>query len=641
MSLDNRLNVRFLADVPLLRYIVPFSYGHNNVKYEEAVARIMNTGEWRVANRSDIVPSHEEDLYNHVYCSFIDSALDPDGGGVPGNNIGAGFIPLNFKRKGMYYHYHEKESAKQTTCAEKDTKADHKAVLVKGKYDPTRRILNFTIVNEGIFLFRTGVGFYWYEVKLPEMDVDHLVLFQNRFKELNAIRLTKSVSDKFWFCDKKDPGGDKFTLGTQISLKLNDIFKDVNFYPPRINEVVRNKMAEENRKRWRDYEKAAVKEWENKEFAQQKEGSLQNSEEYRAKLDAYHKENQKWENMTISHAQKIGFLEGYPMVVPDRAILYSYVVFYADKDAESEAEKQKLIGDMCKYAYYISRGYKESYKVTKNAEAERAQMFFRHENDVWDASLEGIGCFVSIYERVYNKDGSLKSNTFYDKNRVKEMKGDYFILYLLLLYQHYTLILFFQIVSNKFSFKVENYLEYSQRLYDEIYAFKVSLDIFLSGSVFEAVSHTTDICNLYSYVENKMRIRDDYENLKRSVSNLESLQNCLLEKKKESDEAFAAAEKDDFDKALGIGGVLIGGLTVVSCVNDAVDLSVKAKDYFALTNEMHAILMWALLALILIIVIMAMYCIIWYFRSKKKRRAERKNKKERFEAGDAPNPEAP
>ena len=478
MSLQNKLNVRYMADVPLLRYIVPFSYGHGDMKYEQAVDKIMRTGEWRAAKRSDLVPSHEEDLYDHIYCGFVDSRLDPDGGGTPENNIGAGFIPTNFKRKGMYYHYHEKgdgagDPAAQTSKGCSGAQANAK------KDDPTRRILHFTIEDEGIFIFRTGIGFYWYEIKLPEMDADHLVLFQNRFKELNVIRLTRADSDKFWFCNKKDPGSEKFTMGNHISLKLHGIFGDVCYYPPRINEVVRNKKIEENRGQWKSYAESVEEERKKIEaelrLIDGKKEKVPYSEEYHAKLKAFHEEKNKWERMCVSQAREIGFCEGYPMLVPDRAILFSYVVFHADKDAESEEEKQSLIADMCRYAYFISRGYKESYKVTKNAETERKQMLFRHENDVWDASLEGVGCFVSIYNNIYNKDKSLKSNTFYDKNRVKEMKGDYFILYLLLLYQHYTLIYFFQTVSNKFSFKIDHYLEYNESLYNEIFALPVTV----------------------------------------------------------------------------------------------------------------------------------------------------------------------
>ncbi len=629
MSCDNKLNVRYVADVPFLRYIVPFSYGHNGMKYEEAVEKMLVSGQWRVAKRSDLVPSHEEDLYDHIYCGFVDSNLDPEGGGNPENNIGAGFLAVNFKRRGMYYHYHEKEGVA-------DPKSD----------DPTRRILNFTIEDEGIFLFRTGIGFYWYDVKLPTMDVDHLVLFQNRFKELNVIRLTRADSDKFWFCNKKNPGEEKFTMGTYISMKLYDIFGDVYYYPPRINQVVKNKKIEENRKQWKAYAEAAEAQRKKDEEARAAQDlpkeKYQYSSEYKEKLEAFHKERDLWENMCISQGKIMGFVDGIPMIVPDRAILFSYVVFNADKDVESEGEKQQLISEMCKYAYFLSRGYKESYKVTKDAEAERKNMFFRHENDIWDASLEGVGCFVSIYNNLYNKDGSLKSNTFYDKNRVKEMKGDYFILYMLLLYQHYTLIYFFQTMSNKFSFKFDHYLKYNEALYNEIYSFKVGLDIFLSGSVYEAVSHTTDICNLYSYIEDKMMIQGDYENLKRSVGNLENLQSCLLQKKKEADEEAAGAQKDDFDKTLGIVGGVIGGLAVISSVKDVVGLVDLIKERIGLGDIGYIICLATLLGLVALVACIAVGVIIKYFSNKRKRKGKKRQKKqERFEAGDAPNPEAP
>lgn len=72
--MDNQLNVciRYAADLPVLRYIVPFSYSHNGMSYDDAKKKILATNEWVIGKRKDLVPSKEEDLYDHVYDSFID-----------------------------------------------------------------------------------------------------------------------------------------------------------------------------------------------------------------------------------------------------------------------------------------------------------------------------------------------------------------------------------------------------------------------------------------------------------------------------------------------------------------------------------------------------------------------------------------
>lgn len=65
------LVVRYANRIPILRYIIPFSYGHNGKRFDEAIRQVMNSNKWIVSSREDIVPSHEEDLYDHIYSSFI------------------------------------------------------------------------------------------------------------------------------------------------------------------------------------------------------------------------------------------------------------------------------------------------------------------------------------------------------------------------------------------------------------------------------------------------------------------------------------------------------------------------------------------------------------------------------------------
>ena len=547
-----RVEIRYEAGLPLMRYIVPFSFGHSGKSYDRAKQDLLTGGQWHIATRSEMVPSHEEDLYDHIYKALMDdentSSYD--------TNVGVDFVPNDPQRSetALIYEFTDQNGALK-------------------KY-------RFSIVDTNIFLFKTGIGLYVYEAKLPvqksetelengfcaQLSTEELVVFQNRFKELNVLRgydgtgqnayrfyedaaeLSASLSAE----NEGSPDVERyFTLGSKISKKLNSYFADVFYYPPRINEILRRREMYKYKKLWQErlkrFEKKKVKPT-SKRFTESK-----------AEID---RQIERLQNMTLADLPQVLPEDeaGAVQIVPDKAILYNYVVFNAPKNLLGTDEKKEAMSKYHQALYYLTRGYKFSYKTSDDVSEERAQMFRRHENDYWDASLEGAGDYVLMLENACTEDGKNKPNLFFDAVRPKEMRGDYFLLYILLLYRHFSIVYYSKKISETIPMHLDFYQNNAfdrQNAYEKLSALKKEINIFFSNQMYESVGQITDVCTIYSFIEEKMKIKRNVAALKKGVDNIEKLQKDILNEKQEQ-------KSGKLNKIIGLFGIL----AVISIVCD-------------------------------------------------------------------------
>lgn len=435
--------------------------------------------------------------------------------------------------------------------------------LVYSFFDEEKKKYEFIISDVNIFIFKTGIGLYVYEASLPYhksvipgylqcLNLEQLILFQNRFKELNVVRgyLSKEENkNKYCFYPKGYDEHEFYTLGREIAVKLHNILGDVFYYPPRVNDILKHKKLHELK-------------LEKKEL--QKNRKKINNKKYNQK-------EQFWENITISDFTKLWADELNDIfIVPDKALLYSYVVMNASDNISNENDKEIAFSQFCKDLYYLTRGYKPSYRVSDHAADERKQMFRRHENDFWDASLEGVGDFVLVYDNLFETtpDGQKldktkqKTDVFFDQIRPLEMRGDYFILYILLLYQHYSVVFFSKKITETIPMQKDVFLnETTDRdiIYSKLRNLKLDIDMFFANCMFEAVAQITDICTIYSFIEGKLHVKKNMESLQRGINDLDALREEIQSKQQ--------AEKDSHvNKILST----ISILAIISIIFDAI-----------------------------------------------------------------------
>lgn len=538
--MDNQLNVciRYAADLPVLRYIIPFSYAHNGLSYDDAKKKILATKEWTIGKRKDLVPSKEEDLYDHIYDSFIDD----ESTSLTDTNIGMFFIPKKATPRKLIYSF----------------------------FDNGDKKYEFSICDVNIFIFKTGIGLYVYEASLPQkactesgyiqsLNIDQLVLFQNRFKEINTVRGYFGKRENHYCFYPNDYNSQEFyTLGRDIAIKLNKIFGDVFYYPPRVNDILK-------------YKKILKIKNEKKELKK-------NNQEINKKK--FNKREAFWENITVSDYKNVSKEElDDVFVVPDKALLYSYVVMNTSDNLSNEQDKEKAFAHFCQHLYYLTRGYKPSYKVSDNTTDERKQMFRRHENDFWDASLEGVGDFVLIYDNLFDSlpdqtehtKAKQKTSLFFDKVRPLEMRGDYFILYILLLYQHYSVVYFSKKITETIPMQKKVFLNENkdnQIIYNRLRDIKLDVNLFFANGMFESVGQITDMCTIYSFIEGKLQVKKHIESLQQGINDLDALREEIQTKQQ--------AEKDaHLNKILSI----IGVLAIISIIVDSVQFFTLIGQY--------------------------------------------------------------
>ena len=533
-----KLNVRYAKQIPLLRYIVPFSYGDKS--FDEASADILRSGRWKKAMRSDLVPSCEEDLYEHIYTSILDAEN-------ASNNLGTAFLPAVPQQRHMVYRF--------------------------SRDGVSANEFHFCLADSGLFIFRTGVGFYVYDAVFSDdfpdnetLSADELVLFQNRIKELNILRGFQSKGTNY-FCiypyDAGSPAEDGkipyYTLAQEIAGMLQDLFGKVFYYPPRVNERLKMEKITEIREQW----EGARRRFEEKNVHP-------NQKKYKRRKQEFDLAKEKWANMTVSDIVRQEGLPSDVKVVPDKALLFSYVVFNTDRELASEEEKAGAIHELCRNAYYLTRGYKQSYKVASDAANERAQMFERHENDFWDAALEGAGDYVLLYDHLLDREQRQNYSHFFDTIRPREMKGDYFLLYILLLYQHYSIVLYSRKISETVPGQrdaLERITDDEDRVYAGLRTLKNELDLFMANSMFEAIGQITDVCNLYTYIETKLQIKKNLETLRQGLDGINHLCEDIIRKK----------ERETEEKINSLVTVF-GFLVIISIVVDAMSLVLWFKN---------------------------------------------------------------
>lgn len=550
-----KIDVRYEAGLPLLRYIVPFSFGHSGKTYDQAKQDLLVSGKWHIASRSEMVPSHEEDLYDHIYKAL----MDDESTSFYDTNIGVDFVSSDPQQSqtALVYEFIDTEGALK-------------------KY-------RFQIFDTNIFLFKTGIGLYVYEAKLPvnkngtecengycnQLSLEELIVFQNRFKELNVLRGydgTKQNAYRFYEAGdelpESAPDSESFyTLGSKISAKLNAYFADVFYFPPRINEVIRRNEIDKYHAQWQTKRQWFIK--------KQVKPTSKKFIEYKTQID---QQISRLQNMTLSDMPEL--LADYKgneiRIVPDKAILYNYVAFHAPKDILTADEKSEATSNYHQALYYLTRGYKFSYKTSDDVSAERSQMFRRHENDYWDASLEGVGDYVLILENACTEDGKNKPNLFFDAVRPREMRGDYFLLYILLLYRHYSIVYYSKKISETIPMQLDFYKNPSPKKkspYENLCELKKEINIFFSNQMYESVGQITDVCTIYSFIEEKMKIKRNISALQKGVDNIEKLQKDIIEEKQEQ-------QTKKLNKIIGLFGIL----AVISIICDFLQVA----DWFSL-----------------------------------------------------------
>lgn len=273
--------------------------------------------------------------------------------------------------------------------------------------------------------------------------------------------------------------------------------------------------------------------------------------------------------------------------IPDKALMFQYLFI----DEMDSAHRNDL-------AFKIANGYNTKYKLSNLLVNEIYEPF-------------GNACFyTSKAGTAYVVSNSDSNEAFFMNNFKKKFVGDYFFIYILLLYQTYSCSHYSRLLT-KLPAKTELFEENMQYVND-LEMLNIQINLFLVKSVYETVSNIQHQNEMYKYGKRALLLEEDINSLTIGLSALREIEKEKakdLEEKKEKVEQEKVERKD---RMLNRGLAVVGSLTVVSVVLDALNLVDWFDDNISNINMGHILL----LVIILISTLLATILLIISIRKK-------------------------
>lgn len=534
-------------DTYKMRYIVPFSY-ESDKNFEQICNTLSYNQDWF----RDEIRESDQDLYPYMVENLIQS---------PGskNNI---------------------------ANAWRYRKTSH-AVLQLAWLPGKKRGMRIKISKAGLFLFRSGIGLFWYEAaeingKAAKLSVDELVQFQNAFKELN-----RSVNRRVFYKVGKECLAEiedsMLVDGESIPVEeLNRYEKCV--YMPGRGERVNKYISKENIKCVKQNAKGSLDEMQDlneknlgynvflKKDGEQRKLMIKWQDcrafsmgDWIAKVlrdlkchIRYYPEKRNCmrpmegtdRNGKFGNWRWEGEREVHPDYVPDKAILFNYCVFVPEWKGDME---------LIHGAFHLTNGYKESYLPPENVEKD---MLFLSGNTCCYTTKEGCGYYVCRDEL---------NAPFFDGYMKDRIVSNHFFLYIHLLYQSYTLLRYASLINGILSGDVDDYRDEESLFAEQLESIRTDINLFLIKSVNASVSHMDQHNLYYQYSEKRLEVREDIQSI---TTGLRSLEELLKMRKQRREEKELRETNGKVTYALG----LLSLFGIISVYVDSFGLVSMIKD---------------------------------------------------------------
>lgn len=323
--------------------------------------------------------------------------------------------------------------------------------------------MNISVNNLGIYLFRNGLGFAWYELGIINDDItsNQLKKFQNNIKELNR--------------------GSK----TNLWEKTNNI--------PIVGAILKEE------KRYTTYiQPFSIGKW-----IQDTLGVL-DVDYFAGRESAYASMLKK--SMSNINGDEISIIDAdisdiKTSMVPDKALLFSYVSFENPKGNQDDREA---------LAYHLANGYKDSYHYSCDNSVEMKRPFAEA---IWYATQEGATYLTWPEED--NKE-------VFDNLIPSKIRGDYFTLFIKAVYQSYSLLMYSEMIQEEISAVNGKYLvEPLDKRITELFG---EINLFLTKSMATSISHIHHQSEYYIYLKEQLRIHADVKSVTAGLNALDILQ---------------------------------------------------------------------------------------------------------------------
>lgn len=555
-----------------LRYLVPFTFPDYQHLYDSLKAN----RNWTI---TDGRTEQEQDVYPFILDSFSRSASE--------NRPGSAWLLSGSEKEGQL---------PALSCRRQGASP-----------------LTLQMTQAGIFLFRSLTGFFWYEFDMGKaIAPDTLVEIQNQIKELNR----RSNTERFFLIaeknirfevnpaslsEEKPDSGEWLFCGNPhpCYIKLSDLrqpaspedvpaytgrpdesLEAVRFYPDRKTGnygLVCNALQKFSLGGW-----IAGELWKlspDITFFAEKSSCMPKSSSPNA--------------------------ASYPDKVPDKALLFTYAVF-DDFCGEGPSDEQFL-----EAAYELTCGYKKSYRMNPETAAD---MFRPFQNTLWYATRDGCGYFVK---------SAGDSEEFFRHNMRAKIINDYFILYILLLYQSYSLLRFSISIMENLPAGPEAYLTDTGRSMEMLGKLNCEINTFLVKGMHTSVSFVNHQNLFFRYVMEALHIEEDIKSVTVGLNALLELQNSIEKQQEALAEKQEEQQRRRADDAMNDSLGLISMLAIISAFTDGLGLiseitSILSSDTVTIANIV-TLSIFAALTLLIIRLAFPAVRLYWRRHSEQKR----------------------
>ena len=368
-----------------------------------------------------------------------------------------------------------------------------------------RKIL---ISNVGLLLFRNSLGFFWYEIKTSQMNSRQLMLFQNRIKELNHGHIflweRSKTEPEYGFVCSEENGVKTYMRPVSLGKWIQDMLSFLD-----ISYFAERKGAY---------------------------GGMLKKSRSNMKRTSY---DVVCKDMTYQDTN---------IKSPDKTILFTYASLNNKNYGATIEEKQSLV-------YHITNGYNASYHFSKSAVDHMKCPF---DDAYWYATQEGASYLVwSSYD-----NSKVFSNLIPNKIRT-----DYFVLYLKVLYQSFSLLIYAERTQNNISAIDGKELTLSSS--ENVTGVFREINLFLTKSMATSVSHIHHQSDFYNYLKKRLRVYEDVQSVTAGLKALEFLQHEQQKeeelKEKERNEEREKIRDGKIQAIMGIFAMLGISSALVDC----------------------------------------------------------------------------
>lgn len=524
----------------VLRYVVPFYLKNENNEsessyslYETACNRIDQDNRWTDQNALLV----QEDLYEHIVAQ-----MSPQVKGFGRSWLLA--LPKNGKHASFSFLVSDNQA------------------------------LHFDMINAGIFLFSTAIGFLWYEItpKTPSKDfpIEMLLQFQNRFKELahsNARLVENGLApnnpqlidkrlkyipindwDEFQHHDSQD----SLNPVELLYIKSNPDGKNVK--NDTVRSISRQRLADLIKQYGLSWTLTGTGTEPQLSIAQVQTGSEEM--EYRlyptfrpaslicSSLPApVRNAMQFFSNVTRND---LG-LDGYRLEPgrPDKALPFCYL----QADFTDREELQQL-------ACRLSKGYHDHYHLSQSMWNNCIELF---DNAFCHAGREGCA-YVNSLENA--------TLPFFGSGFQFRFRSAYFLLYILALHQHYGLLYYSRKIALELSSDPSEYM-CCGAVTDQMESLVLEINTFLMKSEYSSVSNIQHHNTFYQHLRQQMAIEADVASMKNGLESLTEIQRNYRDQQEHLTETELAHAEQQSDRKMQRALGLLSVLTLFSALGDS------------------------------------------------------------------------